>query len=110
MAEVRQDPSRGAHRKGKEEDYVTRPQRCAGAFEEGGRLSPFALFAVESARGVVGEANGRRVVRRFVEIDRLGLVLRRLDEPAERGEAQEEKSAIPSCKHQASVSAFPGGL
>src|SRR5262245_25961657 len=96
MAEVRQDPSRGAHRKGKEEHDITRPERCVGAFEEGGRLSPFALFAVESARGVVGEANGRRVVRRFVEIDRLGLVLRGLDESAERGEAKDKKSAMPS--------------
>src|SRR5262245_12978716 len=83
-------------RSSQEEGHVTRPERCAGAFEEGGRLSPFALCGVESARGVVGEANGRRVVRRFVEIDRLGLVLPRLDESAERGEAKDKKSAMPS--------------
>jgi hypothetical protein len=96
IAEVRQDPSRAADRAGKREGYVTRPERCAGAFEQRGRLCPFALFAVENAPRVVGVANGRRVVRRFVEIDRLGLVLRRLDKSAEVGEALEEIGAIPS--------------
>src|SRR5262249_43344028 len=108
MAEVRQDPSRGAHRRGKEEDYVTRPERCAGAFEEGGRLFPLALWGGESARRKVGVANGRCVVRRFVEIDRLRLVLRRLHESAELGEAKEENSAMPNHKRQASVFACPG--
>src|SRR5262245_33427093 len=53
---------------------------------------------------------GRCVVRRFVEIDRLGLVLRRLHESAELGEAKEEKSAMPNRKRQASLSVWPGAF
>jgi len=57
-------------------------------------LRPVTLEEMEQAGGVVGKAEGERVLRWFGEPDRIGCARDRLFESAELGEAQDEVEAI----------------
>src|SRR5207302_188739 len=94
LTELREDPGRGSDRGRKREDDVPRSVQHDSVFYQRAGFGPVTFKKAEYAGSMVGSTNGERMMRRLGEPDRLGLILGRLGESAELGEAHDQPEAV----------------
>lgn len=91
---MRQDPGGAREHHRQLGDEASRSEHRDLTLEQRGRLGPVALEEMEHARGMVGEKDRVRMMRRLGEPNRLRFVLGRFGESAQMGEGDQEPEAI----------------
>jgi hypothetical protein len=103
LTELRQCLGGEGDRGMKRHDDVPTPDHHDPMLDQRARLRPVTPEEVEHTRGLVGQADGERMMHPLGEPYRFGFVLGRLGEPAELSEAHDEVEAIVNrCRCRAS--------
>src|SRR5262249_24877337 len=105
LAELRQDPSEGDDRSGKQEADVPRPDYRCRMLEQRVRLGPVALQQVNRVCEVVDPADGIRILRPRRDPNRLGFGLDRFGESAELGQAHHQ---MATCEDRCGLAGSEG--